>query len=394
MIKFAEPHKTELERILSWKALPILSLYMPVANGGADKRENPVRFKSLIQRAAAMLEDADWKPREIEEWKRPLLETFDPEFWERAGQPGFVCFYEGADHRPVHWFLTDEVESLVVLHSRTHVKPLLEAWSKDRPYYLLCLDHENLTLYGGTAFTLTEIGDDAIAASMKQALGEEREIKSIQFHTQTRDSASGDRAAIFHGHGGIDNVKDDRMKRFFQRVEPAVTARLEQDPRPLILCGPPEILSVYRGLTSYPELLDERIERHAESLTEDEARSMASNIVKQRFTGVSDEALATYKELVKELRVADSVDTVLPLAATGRVQHLFVSRDHEIWGRFNPENLRVEHAQAKGYNREDLLDTCARTVHQYGGEIHLIPDEDLSRHTGARHIAAILRPSG
>ena len=394
MITFADPCKTELNRILAWKSLPVLSLYMPVKTKGPDKRENAVRFKSLIQEAEDMLKDADWKPTEIERWKRPLMDAFDPESWAEAGRPGFVCFYQGIGHQPVHWFLSEAVEPLVVLHSRAHVKPLLATWSRDQPYYLLYLDHEHLTLYSGDSFTLEEINDDTIARSLSEALGGEREIKSVQFHTQTGDSGSGERAAVFHGQGGPGNVRDDQMKRFFQQVEPAVTARLAKNPRPLILCGLPEVLSVYRDQNSCPDMMEEQIERHPESLTEDEARKAASDIIKKHGSGIPGEALIKYKELEKELRVADSVDTVLPLAAAGRVQDLFVSLDHEVWGYFNAKNLRVEHFQTKGYNREDLLDTCARAVHEYGGEIHLIPDEELSRQTGARHVAAILRPSG
>ena len=392
--KEKEPWKTELNRILAWKSLPILSLYMPVKTGGPDKRENEVRFKSLLQEAESMLKEADWKPSDIESWKRPLVDTYGPEFWAATGQPGFVSFYLGAGHQPAHWFLADPVEPLAVLQRRAHVKPLMEAWSWNPPYYLLCLDHEHLTLYSGDAFTLEELNDPSIANSLKEALGEEREIKSIQFRTETPGSVSDKRAAVFHGQGGPGNVRDDQMKRFFQQVEPAVTARIARDPRPLVLCGSPEVLRAYLDQTSSPDVMEDRIERHPESLSNDEARGLVSALMKKRASGIPVEALARYKELGSKLRVVDSVDTVLPLAAAGRVQNLFVSRDHETWGRFDPESQRVERFEAKGYNREDLLDTCARLVLEYGGEIDLLPERELARHTGARHVAAILRPSG
>jgi|GEM_PF-2521907 len=393
MIRIPSTKSDALERLLTWKASAILSLYMPVQTAGADKRENVSRFHNLLGDVKAMLGEEGWTPERIEAYLEPLRTTFGPEFWERAGSPGFACFYEGPDHEPVYWFLAEEVDAITTLHSRAHLKPLLDCWTRDRPYTLLCLTHDRLTLYRGTAFELEEVEDEDIPSTAGEVLGEENEIKSVQFHTETPSSAQGDRAAVFHGQGGPDNVKDERMQRFFQAVAGPITSRLERESLPLVLCGLPEVLSLYRGIQTYSQVQESQIETHPDSLGTDDLRDEASGRIREYFSGVPDEAVNRYKELVKELRVADSVDTVLPLAATGRVEHLFVARNHEVWGRFNPENLLVEHRESQTFGSEDLLDTCARKVYEYGGEIHLISDEEVAHHTGSRHVAAILRKS-
>ena len=87
-------------------------------------------------------------------------------------------------------------------------------------------------------------------------------------------------------------------------------------------------------------------------------------------------------------RSSQEVSTILVAAYFGRVSRLFVQRDVELWGRFDPETLAVRVHDRKEKGDVDLLDWGAVRTLSTDGVVHSLPGDRIP---GRGPMAALFR---
>jgi hypothetical protein len=200
-----------------------------------------------------------------------------------------------------------------------------------------------------------------------------------QFHTRTihtHTSAGGPanaREGISQGQGpGVDSVKDGLME-FCQRVDRGLHRFLHDKQAPLVLAADTVLMPIYRQANTYHHLLDEGVEGSPERLSAQELHGRAWAVVHPHFEESRERIAALYQQLAARRRGQTSNDLaevlpvmypghtssdlaeVLPAAYQGNVQYLFVARDRQQWGTFDPANLRVAIHEHPDTGDEDLL---------------------------------------
>jgi hypothetical protein len=195
---------------------------------------------------------------------------------------------------------------------------------------------------------------------------------------------------MFHGHGvGIDDKKDEIL-RYFRDVDRGLAAILPDHEVPLVLAGVDYLLPIFREATSYGWVMAEAVSGNPDALQPEELHAKALPIIKSELERGRREAFRRYRELAGKGYTAAGARAVVPAAAYGRVETLFVALDEKCPGAFDKENNRVivpqgDAAPAAG----DLLEVAAAETIKHGGRVYAVQmDQMPEAHASA---AAVLR---
>ena len=152
---------------------------------------------------------------------------------------------------------------------------------------------------------------------------------------------------------------------------------LRQNRVPLMLAGVDYLVSIYREVNSYPNLLGEGIIGNPELLSPEELHARAWKLVQPRFLKAREEAISQYKQLAGTGRTSREIAEIVPAAAQGRVEKLVVALGVQVWGNFLPDRGTVELHDEPAAGSEDLLDRAAIETLLNGGKVYTAEPDAL-----------------
>jgi hypothetical protein len=272
----------------------------------------------------------------------------------------------------------------VIVSVHFYLKPLLPLLTFDGRFYILALSHNAVRLLACTHDSVSELKlPELVLGSLAEFLrGEERENNlqshsSASFGTMGKD---GRHPAIFHGQGvGTDEAKNDLL-RYFQHIDRGLHELLKDETAPLVLAGVEYLFPIYGEANSYPHLLELGIAGNPDKLKAETLLRKAWAVVEPYVLRERQEATAQYRELASTERTSRNTSEIVPAAYYGRVASLFVVRDQEQWGTFDPATNTLQiHEQAQPGD-EDLLDLASTQTLLHGGVVYAaeqtgIPDD-------------------
>ena len=168
---------------------------------------------------------------------------------------------------------------------------------------------------------------DMFSCFASAPLGFNTSVQSLSHH------GPGPGGAV-HGSGTPADQGKDELRRFFREVDKRVEDRHSKPTgRPLILAAVDYYHPLFREVSKNPRLLDKGIVHDPKSMSADELRLAALEIVGPlREEGIA-EALDEYGRARAHAQGSDDVHAVGSAAAAGRVKHLFLEEARRIWGR-------------------------------------------------------------
>ncbi|MEJ2054899.1 MAG: hypothetical protein P8X42_13340 [Calditrichaceae bacterium] len=143
-----------IDTLVNKNMSPAISLFMPTFRTGTEVKQNAIRFKNLIAQSREKLKKTGMSENDIESILQPVLENIDNDFWQHQqdGMAMFisndVCYYFNLYHDPGEF---------VIVSGNFYIKPVIEAITEDRIFYLLALNQHKLRLYRGSRYHI-EIG--------------------------------------------------------------------------------------------------------------------------------------------------------------------------------------------------------------------------------------------
>jgi hypothetical protein len=265
---------------------------------------------------------------------------------------------------------------MTVVNDRFYIKPLLTVFSGEEHFYLLVLSQKNTRLFEGNRYILRPIEIKGLPKTLSETLGYDNLEEHQQFHTRA-PSRGGRRDAIFHGHGGAADVYKDNILRFFQIVDRALCDSLGNKELPLVLAGAEPLLPIYRRASHYPSLVDKGIPVNPDELDDENLHALAWKAVEPHFLQSRKKALAAFEELSSTDRVSADLKDIVPAAHYGRVGVLFVARNAQRWGNFNPKENGVIFEESPNPANSDMLDLAAVRTLLNGGTVYVMEPERL-----------------
>jgi hypothetical protein len=364
-----------------------VSLYMPTHRAGNEQQQNPIRLKNLLAEAETKLLANGLRRPEAEKLMSPAEELlWNADFWQHQGD-GLAIFLSDGFH--VIYRLPNNFEELLIVSNSFHIKPLVPCLDRGIKFYVFAVSLNNIRLFQATADSISEVTLN-FPTSMKQALWMDEPERYLNLHSGSVSQHEGKGgAAIFHGHNVADEEKTNIL-RFFQSVNEGLNTLLEDKNVPMVLAGVDYLLSMYREVTTYRNVLSDSVPGNPGREDLNELHQQASNIVRPVFEETQNKAFEKYEQLdgQKNGLATSDLPTAVKAARFGQVETLFVSLGVQKWGRYDAQNNQVILESGPNPENEDLLDLAAAETILNSGQVFAVRREQLP---GKGDLAAILR---
>jgi hypothetical protein len=381
----------DLRELIEHRAENSTSIYIPTHPVGEDMEQDPIRLKNALNHAEDRLASGGLRRAEAERLLQPAkLLLNERSFW-RNQSTALGLFLSSELTRSYR--LPIQVEEMIVISDRFHIKPLMPMLSGDGRFYVLAISQNDVRMLEGTRYTLSELDLENVPKSLGEALRFEDPEARLQFHTSTGASGgergqAGPRRAMFHGQGAPEADRKDAILRYFHILDNGLGDLLHNHNTPLVLAGVDYLHPLYQQANSYPGLVEEGVHGNPENWSDKELHQRAWELVAPLMDRQRDKALDLYGDLSDTDRVSSKLDEVVPAAHYGRVDTLFVALGKQRWGHFDPDANDIElHVESKVGN-EDLLDAAAVHTLLNGGTVYAVEPEQVP---GGSLLAAIFR---
>lgn len=380
---------TILDQLIEYRGDTCTSIYLPMVRKGPEVRGNAVQLKNTLNELAETLEERGWrKPRideYLEEARHYLNET---EYWQHQ-HDGLAIFMAEAFFEMFR--LPLQFEPLTLVSERFHIKPLLPLFSENGTFYILALSQNMVRLFKATRHSIEEVDDALLEAasiprSMAEALAFDDPEEQLQHHTTTSGSAGGPEV-VHHGHG-MEDEKQQRVRRFLQQVSDGLAGLLKVDNSPVVVAAVGYVQAIFDDVSQSPNVLETGIEGNPEHRQPESLHAEAWEIVAPVLSRDREAARTRFNELAHSDKASDELRDIVPAAVQGRVDSLFVALNEYSWGHYDPETNDVAYHEPDQRNGEDLLDFAVVQTLRNGGSVYAVDAGDLPGETA---IAAVLR---
>ena len=178
--------------------------------------------------------------------------------------------------------------------------------------------------------------------------------------------------------------------RFFQSVDQGLNDLLEDKNIPLILAGVEYLLPIYRGVSTYQNLLEDGIPGNPDREDLNELHEPAWKIVEPIFAEGQKKAFEKFEQLngQQSALATDDLREAVKAARFGQIETLFVPINEQKWGRYDTVNDKVTLKSQPDPQSQDLLDFAASETILNSGQVFAVLREQLP---GNGDLAAILR---
>jgi hypothetical protein len=361
-----------LRELLKARPAPGVSIYMETRPGGAGARKDPIQLKNLLKEAERQLNrhrsQQGKQDHELLAPVRTLVEN--RELWRRTAG-GLALFCSAELRRGLVW--PRPFPPTCVVGNHFHTRPLISLLRDTRPYYVLAVSPKATRLLRCTRFSAERIEHPLLPADMSAALPFDDPERQLQYHTY---GAGGGQGAVFHGHEA-DRSPQDRDRRYLLVIREAIGRLLADEKAPLVIVMTETLAALYRDVNRYPFLIESPVTTSPDPLGDGALRDMGWDRVEPLLRQEEGEAADRLMDLIGTDRAATDIDRVVPLAAQGRVDALFIATDGESWGAATDHTVSTE-----------LLDLAARSTLLNRGTVYEVPAALLP---DGEQVAAILR---
>lgn len=364
---------------------PYISLYQPTHRHHPNNKQDPIRFRNLVDGAEASL-----RQRYPNVEVRRLLGPFraladDQEFWNHTldglavlGSCGMFRVFQ----------LQRAVPELTIVADSFHLKPLVRILQSADRYQVLCLSRREAKLYEGNRDALDEIDlAEGVPRTITEALGDEL-TEPHRTVASYGGSGRGD-PGMHHGHGSKKDEVESDAERFFRAVDRAI---LEHHSRPsglpLVLASLTEHHDVFRRVSHNPFLTADGVGQDPWSLSTDRLREEAWKSVQPHYLPRLSKLVTDFEEARSKRRATGDLSDAAREAVAGRVGTLLVDADQHVPGRLDLATGRVDFDDLAHPEVDDLLDDLAELVLNKGGEVVIVPSDRMPTQSG---VAAIYR---
>jgi hypothetical protein len=353
----------DLRRLLQVRETPCISIYMPAHWSVPDNKQDPIRYRGLLQQARELLATKH-SPREIRALLDPLERTRDDPFW-RTQRSGLVVFRSPSVHEEHR--LGVRVPELVVVADTFHTAPLVPLARRDRRFHVLALSVNRATLWTGQQGSLELRDVPGMPTDLQSAL------RIDQFETY-RNSYGQNRGQILHGTGAGAEEQKELLEPYFRAVDRAVREALRDDHGPLIVAAVAHHRALYRAISQYPNVLEKGPEGNHDRESAHELHEAVWPIVAEWIAHEEDEALARFRELPRSEDLGEIASSIVQ----GRVADIFVADDRHVWGVVDRATgeIRVQDGQRDGVDG-DLVDDLAEMAALRGARVWVLPAERM-----------------
>lgn len=378
--------RKDLDELLAGARAPAISLYLPTCIAGREVRQNPIRLKNLVARAAQQLR-AEGRRSAADELLAPAAALVeDAEFWRRQ-EKGLAVFI-GPGFSRTHR-LPIEVAEETVIGPEFHIKPLLPLLDDAGPFWLLTITAGRTRLFRGSRWKFAEIAVPDLPQGIA-AIGRITQYQETHSAAPTGRHAGALAKAQPLGDAPAELRKTELIE-LLRRIASAIEAPIAANPAILLLAAPPEVRGHFREIARSKYIQPEGIDENPDALRPEELHRRAYALLAAKSEAGRQGALNRFNTLLGsgDGRATIRPSEIVQASSEGRVDTLFVTGDEHLWGCFDASGGRVVVAHGSAAPGDiDLLDQAAVLTLRQGGNVAAVDAACLPQHA---NVAAILR---
>lgn len=371
--------------ILNSNEPPCLSLFQPTHRHPPRNRQDPTRFRNLVKTLEASLRKK-FNKHETGALLEPFLALLDDqELWSNT-LDGLAVL--GNKHTFHVYRLQRQVQELAVAADSFHIKPLLRILQAQDNYHVLGLTRKEIRLYEGNRDALDEIPTaKEIPRTMIDALG--KEVTQPHLTVASYGGSGNAQSPMHHGHGGRKAEVDLDTERFFRKVDKGILRHHSRPSGlPLMLATLPEHQAIFNRISRNPHLLEQGIDTHPDSLTTDELRKRAWQIMQPRLKARLSKLANRFEKARSQGLGVDVLEDISAAVVAGRVGTLLVEAERLIPGKIDTVNGKIVFGNLDDPATDDILDDLVMLSLNTSAEVLVVPADAMPSKTGA---AALLR---
>lgn len=369
-----------LTALLGGTGTPCVSFFQPTHRLHPDNQQDPIRFRNLLKDIQLNLQERF--PAEV---VSPLMEDFnelgaDASFWNHT-QDGLAVFATPGQFTA--FVLPRRVVEHTVVADSFHTKPLRRFLQTIDRFQVLGISQHGIKLFEGNRDGLhaVELADE-VPATIEEALGDQ--LTEPHLTVASYGGVGGDSSSMHHGHSGKQDEVENDTNRFFRSIDRTI---LEHHSRPsglpLILAALPEHHNLFQKISHNPLLVAEGIKGNPDALSNDELCTRAWEVFEPQYRSrlqswADDFAVASSQGLG-----LDDLSLIGEAATAGRIATLLIEADREIVGRIHQGSGNVHIGADDTELADDLLDDLGEAVLKMGGDVFVIPANQMPTTTGA-----------
>lgn len=363
---------------------PCLSLYQPTHRQHPDNLQDPIRFRNLVKAMEGTLRK-EYRSRDISALLRPFQALAEDEaFWNHAtsglavlGGPNLFRVYR----------LPRPVAELAVVADSFHTTPLLRMVQSADRYQILGLSRSAFSVYEGNRDGLYKLQPiEGLPDTADELLGRQKDDR------EGAHRAFGPKGAVTAAHHGTDvkqDAEDRDTARFFRAVDQAVLEHYSQLPgQRLILAALPQHHHLFRSVSRNPNLMEEVIDTYPDALSIEALRDRAWHLVLPHYLKRLAGFVEAFGAARSSGRGAEDLASIAEAAVAGRIETLLIEAARLIPGRIDAASGVIATGDLSDPDVDDVLDDLGEYVIRSGGEVIIVPAEQMPTRTGA---AAIYR---
>lgn len=361
---------------------PSVSIYLPTHVKGEEVKQDPIRFKNLLNKAEQKLQEHEVSQEVIDsmlEEPRKLLDQ--PMFWQHADK-GLAVFITNGDFE--YYRVPLNFKEQVMVEDHFLITPLLPMLTLDGTYCILTLSQKKMRLLKCTRDSVESIALDEAPTSLEEFLQYDVNEKHLQHHS----GQGGGNNAIFHGQGGAEETNTEELINYLKRVENEVTSILKKRNDPLILAGVEQAVAEYRKVNHYSRLMNESVTANPDPLSNEEINKKGWKIIKSYFLKEMYNDIERFGDLTGSDKQSDNLSQVVEASYYGKVDALFVPIGEQSWGWFDEDRDTVHHSAEQQNGEHDLINMAAIKTLTQGGSVYALEKNNMPQ---KKSIAAIFR---
>jgi hypothetical protein len=371
---------------------PCVSILMPTHRRFPEKRQDPVRFRNLVARAAETLRARSPRVEAADGLLGPLNAIVgDDEFWMH-GEEGLAVFVAPGGVQRVLRTPCPLPEAAIVAE-RFAIRPLLRCLPRTGRFQVLCLTRRTVRLLEGDGDGVGEVElapgvprriEDTIAAIEGAAPDAATRPGPPEASGGGQRGRGGTRTgAIDHRHGSLTDALDPDVAIFFRSVDRAIHERHSRPSGlPLVVVAVADNLGPFRALSRNPQRLDPGIEADPAAL-DDDALCERAHVLVARHEAARIDALVERVAVARARGLAvERIDEAAMAAREGRVETLLMADSPAV------TEGATQGAAVAETDADDPAAALAEQVLRAGGVLHVVPAQRLAP---PDRVAAILR---
>ncbi len=366
----------------------VVTLQMPMERKGADTRKNSIVFKNMLSEAREQLDASDALLARLDE----LQEFEDPvhSFWQEQKEGLILVIREEGENDA--FLLPFSLDSTVTIGESPSLSPLFLLTGGGQ-YHLLALNLGGLRLFKASRWDLEEeIQLTHVPSTLDEAMkydDPEESLQSRSVSSSNMPGAGGGNVA-FNGQGVTgDEMRNKKIRRFFEMVDKGLPKNFNDLEMPLVLMGPDFEISLYREVNHYPHLCEQHIATSVAHLSDDELTQTICEWVAERDAADRSQEIDKLNDRIGLGEASIDFKEIVKGAETARIDTLLVDEKAQRWGTSDPSNDQVILHDEQQPDSQELVGAATLAAAASGARIQFI--EAGEKLPGEAPLAAVFR---